>query len=161
MRFKVGDKLAYPFYGAGVVEEITVCEVLGEMREYYVLVFPGNRLKLNVPTDKAEESGLRPLIPKERLPEVYAHFDKDVSVTGETWSKRNKVSMDKLRGGDILEAVEVYKYFRLRERTRSLSAGESKIYRGVSTAIISELSFVEGVSQEEITAKLDRIFEDL
>ena len=42
MRFKIGDRLAYPFYGAGVVEDITECEILGEKREYYVLAFTGN-----------------------------------------------------------------------------------------------------------------------
>ena len=161
MRFKIGDKLAYPFYGAGIVEDITECEVLGEKREYYVLAFSGNRLKLNVPTDKAEETGLRPLISPDRLPEVYDRFNKEVVLSGDTWSKRNKLSMDKLRSGDILEAVEVYKYFRLRERVRPLSSGESKIYKSVSAAIVSELAFVEQTDSAVLEAKLDRIFEKL
>lgn len=161
MRFNIGDKLAYPFYGAGVVEDIIHSEVLGEVKEYYVISFSGNRVKVNVPTDKAAENGLRCLISPEKLPEVYEHFNVPVDVKGETWSKRSKVSMDKLRGGDILEAVEVYKYLRLRERHRTLSAGENKIYRGVYWALVSELSFVENVSVEEIDAKLDAIFEKL
>ena len=161
MRFKIGDRLAYPFYGAGIVEDITECEILGEKREYYVLAFSNNRLRVNIPTDKAEESGLRPLITADRLPEVYGRFQKDVVLEGETWSKRNKTSMDKLRGGDILEAVEVYKYFRLRERTRNLSAGENKIYKGVYNALVSELALVENVSTGEIDARLDNIFAQL
>ncbi|MBO4326422.1 MAG: CarD family transcriptional regulator [Clostridia bacterium] len=161
MRFKIGDKLAYPFYGAGIVEDIVRCEVLGETKEYYVMSFSGNRLKVNIPTDKAAETGLRRLISPDRLPEVYDHFKVEVDVKGETWSKRSKVSMDKLRGGDLLEAVEVYKYLRLRERQRTLSTGENKIYRGVYWALVSELSFVEDVSVEEIDAKLDAIFEKL
>ena len=112
MRFNIGDKLAYPFYGAGVVEDIIHSEVLGEVKEYYVISFSGNRVKVNVPTDKAAENGLRCLISPEKLPEVYEHFNVPVDVKGETWSKRSKVSMDKLRGGDILETVEVYKYLK-------------------------------------------------
>lgn len=161
MRFKIGDKLAYPFYGAGIVEDITQCEVLGETREYYVISFSGDKLKVNVPTDKAEENGLRPLITPDRLGEVYEHFNAEAVVAGETWSKRSKVSMDKLRSGDILEAVEVYKYLRLRERQRALSAGENKIYRGVYRAVVSELSFVENVPAEVIDRKIDAIFEKL
>ena len=161
MRFKIGDKLAYPFYGAGIVEDIIRCEVLGETKEYYVMSFSGNRLKVNIPTDKAAETGLRRLITPDKLPEVYEHFNAEADVKGETWSKRSKVSMDKLRGGDILEVVEVYKYLRLRERQRTLSAGENRIYRGVYWALVSELSFVEDVPVEVIDAKLDSIFENL
>ena len=161
MRYKIGEKLAYPFYGAGEIEDITECEVLGETREYYVMSFYGNRLKINIPTDKAEASGLRPLISPEKLPEVYDHFNVEVDLKGETWSKRSKLSMDKLRSGDLLEAVEVYKYLRLRERGRTLSAGENKIYRGVYQAVVSELALVEGISIDEVDARLDKIFENL
>jgi CarD family transcriptional regulator len=161
MRFNIGEKLAYPLQGAGVVEEITECEVLGETREYYVMSFYGSRQKISIPTDKAEESGLRHLISPDRLPEVYEHFKTDVDIKGETWSKRSKLSMDKLRSGDILEAVEVYKYLRLRERGRALSAGENRIYRGVYWAVVSELAFVENISFDEVDAKLDEIFKDL
>ena len=161
MRFKVGDKLVYPFYGAGVVTEITECEILGELREYYVLEFSDNRLKLNIPTDKAEESGLRELIPASRVPEVYEHFKTEVTLEGGTWSKRNKLSMDKLRSGDIMEAVEVYKYLRVRENVRPLSTGESKIMRGVHNSIVSELSFVTGEPAEVIETKINGIFEEL
>jgi len=153
--------LVYPFYGAGVVTEITECEVLGELREYYVLEFSDSRLKLNVPTDKAEESGLRELIPVSEVPEVYEHFKTEVSLEGGTWSKRNKLSMDKLRSGDIMEAVEVYKYLRMREMSRALSTGEAKIYRGVHNSIVSELSFVTGEPARAIEQKIDEIFEEL
>jgi RNA polymerase-interacting CarD/CdnL/TRCF family regulator len=49
----------------------------------------------------------------------------------------------------------------LRERTRNLSAGENKIYKGVYNALVSELALVENVSTGEIDARLDNIFAQL
>ena len=73
-------------------------------------------------------------------------------------NKKHRENLDKLRTGNILDAVDVYKYLRLRERKRSLSTGEKKLLTNSKNAIFSELMFATGVSEEALTEKIDAIF---
>lgn len=37
--FEIGDRVAYPMHGAGIVELIEEKEILGQLQRYYVLRF--------------------------------------------------------------------------------------------------------------------------
>ena len=64
--FNVGDKIVYPMHGAGTIDSIEEKNILGEKHNYYIIKMPGE-VKVMVPTDKAEEVGVRKLLVKKRL----------------------------------------------------------------------------------------------
>ena len=37
---QVGDRIVYPMHGAGEITCIEECEIMGQVREYYVLQLP-------------------------------------------------------------------------------------------------------------------------
>lgn len=57
--FKVGDKIVYPMHGAGTIEAIEQKEMLGDEKDYYIIRMPIGGMKLMVPTDKADDIGVR------------------------------------------------------------------------------------------------------
>ena len=57
--FKVGDKIVYPMHGAGTIEAIEQREMLGDEKDYYIIKMPIGDMKLMVPTDKADDIGVR------------------------------------------------------------------------------------------------------
>ena len=61
---QIGDKVVYPMHGAGVISGIENCEVLGEGKSYYVLEMPLGNMKVMIPTDNADNVGLRDVIPQ-------------------------------------------------------------------------------------------------
>ena len=61
--YNVGDKVVYPMHGAGIVDSIEEKEVLGEKQSYYILKMPGE-VKVMVPTQTAEQHGIRNIIDK-------------------------------------------------------------------------------------------------
>ena len=57
--FCVGDKVAHPMHGAGVIDEIVTETVAGARQDYYVFRMPVGGLTLKIPTAAAAASGLR------------------------------------------------------------------------------------------------------
>ena len=55
--FSVGDRVAYPMHGAGVIEAIEEKEILGELKRYYVLRFAVGGMKVMVPVGAVGEGG--------------------------------------------------------------------------------------------------------
>ena len=53
--YSIGDKVVYPMHGAGVIVDIEKKEILGEIRNYYILKMPIQEMKVMVPVEQAEE----------------------------------------------------------------------------------------------------------
>ena len=71
MAFAVGDLVAHPLHGAGVVDSIEKEKRGGVVREYYVMrVGPGDML-VKIPTDTSDAVGVRPIVSAERADERY------------------------------------------------------------------------------------------
>ena len=68
--FKVGDRILYPMYGAGIIKEIVEKDFLGESRMYYNVDLPYCRMEASVPVDNCEKLGVRAIIDPGRIDEV-------------------------------------------------------------------------------------------
>ena len=88
--FSIGDKIVYPMHGAGTVESIEEKEMFGESAEYYIIKMPIGDMKLMVPTDSAEEIGVREVSSASIAPEVLAVLEKPRTqdTYENNWSKR-------------------------------------------------------------------------
>ncbi len=159
MKYSIGDKVVHPFHGAGIITSIEEKECLGEKKMYYMLTLAHSKLELSIPVDSADSIGLRPVMSPEKAEEVFERFQKPCKASTLNWNKKHRENLDKLRTGDILEAVDVYKYLRLREQKRSLSTGEKKLLTNSRNAIFSEIMLSTSVSEEELNNKVDAIFE--
>ena len=62
--FRVGDKVAHPMHGAGVIDEIVTETVAGAAQDYYVFRMPVGGLTLKIPTASGESFGLRGVGPE-------------------------------------------------------------------------------------------------
>lgn len=158
--FSVGDKIVHPFHGAGVIQDIVDIEVLGEVKKYYTIALPFTKLKLDIPVDTAENIGVRPVMRPEETEKLYEQLKKPLESQDLNWNRRHKENLDKLRSGDIIQVAEVYKYLRIRDKKKSLSTGEKKLYLNSCNAIISEIILSTDSSQEDVMEKIDSIFKE-
>ena len=60
--FSIGDQIAHPLHGAGVIDGIVEQRINGVTRQYYRLCIPSGTMDVKVPVDKCEEIGIRPII---------------------------------------------------------------------------------------------------
>lgn len=161
MEYQIGDKVVHPFHGAGIITSIEEKECFGETHLYYLLILAHSKLELNIPVDSADTIGLRPIMRPEDAEAVFERLRTHCETETLNWNKKHRENMDKLRSGDIFDAADVYKYLRLRETKRNLSTGEKKLLTNSKNAIFSEIMLATGLSEEELTEKVDQIFEGL
>lgn len=157
--FSVGDRVVYPMHGAGVIEAIEEKEILGAKKNYYVMKLPLGEMKVLIPIDNISQVGLRGVIEKNEVSQVFVVLQGEQPEMSANWNRRYRNHLEKIKSGDIYEVAEVVRNLMLRDREKGLSTGESKMLDTARQILISELILVQGVEQAEITTVLDDIFE--
>ena len=61
--FSLNDFVVYPAHGVGRIVSIETQEIVGFKLEMFVIAFDKDKMTLRVPTNKAEEVGMRLLAP--------------------------------------------------------------------------------------------------
>ena len=147
--FKIGDKIVYPMHGAGTIEAIEPREMLGDEKDYYIIKMPIGDMKLMVPTDKADDIGVREVSSKNISDEVFDILEqpKATYVHDVNWSKRYNMNVEKIKSGDILEVAEVVRDLSHRHMERGLSTAKN--------ILISEMVLSEGMSHEVLDEKIE------
>ena len=154
MSFKVGDRVVYPHHGAAIIEKKETMVVAGEKREYLILKIAHGEMTLSVPTDKAEEVGMRPPISAEDVDDLFQLLGKKDVREPTNWSRRFKNHQEKLKSGDVYQVAEVVRNLALREQARGLSAGEKSMLERARVILASELSIAWDVPEEEAVDRL-------
>jgi CarD family transcriptional regulator len=158
LSFRVGDKVVYPHHGAAVIEKVEERELLGEMREYYILKLAYGELTLMVPTDSTDEVGLRDVTPAREVPKVFKVLKKNEPTTNTTnWSRRFKANVEKLKSGDIYQVADVVRSLHQRDKEKGLSAGEKRMLTKARQILVSELTFSKDCNEEEAEEMLDEV----
>ena len=149
MTYKVGDRVVYPHHGAAVIEKKEKREAFGEKKEYLVLRMAHGELTLAVPSDNAEQVGMRRPIAREDVDDLYQVLAKRDVREPSNWSRRFKNHQEKLKSGDVYQVAEVVRNLALREADRGLSAGEKSMLAKARSVLVSELSFALDVSEDD------------
>lgn len=155
--FSIGDKIVYPMHGAGTVESIEEKEMFGESAEYYIIKMPIGDMKLMVPTETAEEIGVREVSEPSVAPEVLAVLEKPRTqdISENNWSKRYRSNVDKIKSGDILEVADVVRDLSHRHMERGLSTAEKKMLASAKEILISELSLAQGLDHTVVDKEVE------
>lgn len=137
--FAIGDYIAHPMHGAGVIDEIVTKKINGVERDYYVLRLPAGEMRVMVPVQGCEEIGVRPIVESSNAKAVLESFSGiEVSMT-QNWNKRYRENMVKIKSGDLIEVATVVKGLMCRDREKGLSSGERKMLHSAKQILISEL----------------------
>ncbi len=152
--FNVGDKIVYPMHGAGTIDSIEEKNILGENQAYYVIKMPGE-VKVMVPTNKAEQIGVRNVIGKEEAEKVISILGEDETEMSQNWNKRYRDNMEKMKTGNIYEVADVVRNLSFKQKEKGLSTGEKKMLSNAKQILVSELVLAEHATQDEVEALID------
>ena len=152
--FNVGDKIVYPMHGAGTIDSIEEKNILGENQFYYVIRMPGE-VKVMVPTDRAEQIGVRNVIGKEEAEKVISILGEDETEMSQNWNKRYRDNMEKMKSGSIYEVAGVVRNLSFKQKEKGLSTGEKKMLHNAKQILVSELVLAEHATQDEVEELVD------
>lgn len=157
--FKVGDIAVYPAHGVGKISSIEHREISGNKQRYYIMKILDNGMTIMVPTTNVKNVGLREVIDEDQVDIVYEILgERDISIDNQTWNRRYREYMDKIRTGSIYEIAEVLRDLMLLRFQKELSFGERKMLDTARNLIVKELAIAEDLTEQEIAEKVDEIF---
>jgi CarD family transcriptional regulator len=157
--FNVGDKAVYPAHGVAEVVGLEVREIGGNKQTFYILKILETGMKIMVPTRNVAAVGLREVIAETDVKEVYTILrSKEIAVEGQTWNRRYREYMDKIKTGSVFEIAEVLRDLCVLRAQKELSFGERKMLDTARQLLVKELAIAKGTKETKIESELDKIF---
>jgi CarD family transcriptional regulator len=157
--FEIGDKAVYPSQGVAEVVGIERKEVYGKIQRFYVLRGLETGLRILVPTDKADQVGLRKVAGDDEIEEVMAILrDKEVHIDRQTWNRRYRGFMEKIKSGSLFEVAEVFRDLYRLKGMKPLSFGERRMLDTARGLIVQELSVARDSDSSKVEQELDQLF---
>ncbi|MBQ7266687.1 MAG: CarD family transcriptional regulator [Firmicutes bacterium] len=145
--YKIGDRVVYPMYGAGIIEDIQLKEIDGASVEYYVMRIPVGDLKITVSTAKAEQSGFRNVYPAETVENIVKNAET-VEMSN-NWNLRYKENLATIKTGDLSKIVGIFKTLIFKERSKALSSIEKKLMGTAKQIILSEIIVARNTDKDD------------
>ena len=158
--FQVGDLAVYPAHGVGEIQAIESRVVNGEKHDFYIMKVLENGMVIMIPVRNVESVGLRDIISKKDVPRVYDVMKsrKDGLPDNQTWNRRYREYMDKIKTGSLYDVAEVFRDLFLLKLTKDLSFGERKLYDTAQVLLVRELSTAKNTDEGTIITEIESLF---
>ncbi len=155
--FRPGDMAVYPAQGVAEVMGIEEKEISGKAQRFFVLRIIDSDMRIMVPVSKAQEVGLRQVASDDEIKEVYNILrDKEIHVDKQTWNRRYRGFMEKIKTGSLFEVAEVYRDLYRLKSTKTLSFGERRMLDTAKNLIVKELSVARRMAEAKWAREIER-----
>ncbi|HNY64546.1 MAG TPA: CarD family transcriptional regulator [Deltaproteobacteria bacterium] len=153
--FKVGDIVVYPAHGVSEVEAIETREISGSTISFFILKVIDTEMTVMVPVTNVQNVGIRELIDNKGIERVMNILkERSVSVDNQTWNRRYREYMEKIKSGSAFEIAEVLRDLNILKRGKELSFGERKMYDTAKNLLVNEVSTSKKISKKEVEKML-------
>ncbi len=157
--FKVHDLAVYPAHGVGVIERIESQEISGCKQDFYVMRILDNDMIILIPTVNVNMVGLREIIDEDDVPRLYSILrERNTVVDNQTWNRRYRDYMEKIKTGSVFEVAEVYRDLLMLKVSKELSFGERKMLDTARNLLVKEISLARQVEENQVEKDLEQIF---
>ncbi|MDR3324882.1 MAG: CarD family transcriptional regulator [Spirochaetaceae bacterium] len=126
--YKLRQKIVYPSQGVGLIKEIEEKEFKGEKIPYYTIFLERTDMTVMVPVDKAEELGLRAIVPQEDAERALEFIGEAFEPNTSDWKLRYQQNLDLLKKGGILDIGSIVRSLYYRSKVKDLPIMERKLY---------------------------------
>ncbi len=158
--FDIGDLAVYPAHGVGVIEAIETKKIGGADQTFYIMRILENDMKIMIPKGNAAHVGLREIISDEDVEQVYSILqDTDVKFTPQTWNRRYREYMEKIKTGSIFDLAAVLRDLYILQTDKPLSFGERKMMDTAKGLLVKELSIAKETDEDTIAQGIESIFQ--
>lgn len=155
--FQVGDKVAHPMHGAGIIDSIVQKKIDGVIQDYYIMKLPNRSMVVMIPVDNTDQIGIRPIVDQEKANQVLQAIPQLKVEMNSNWNRRYRENLERMKSGDLLEVACVIRGLTDRDNKRGLSTGERKMLHAARQILISEIVLSKDESYEDVEAELDRV----
>ena len=148
--FSVGDLLIYPTQGLAEVQGIETKKIGGASVDFYILRIVAKSLAIMVPTANEAKIGLRKIVGRDQLDQVWSVLTQPSETHYSQWHHRYTDNFEKLKSGSILSTAEVLRDLYLLKQKKNLAIKESRMMDNAMQLLITEIAAAEGVSDKDV-----------
>ncbi|MCP4648149.1 MAG: hypothetical protein GY852_10540 [bacterium] len=151
MQYSVNDKVVHPYHGAGVITDICMKDISGEMVECVVITLSGGRAGILLPSCSVDESGLRRVASKKDIDSAMRILSTEGEELPKDWRRRIDVLKERVNSGDPLIIATAIRDVLARSSISKMNPSEKRVLNDAVIVFAGELSLVRLVTLE--TAK--------
>ncbi len=149
--FQIGDLAVYPAHGVGRIESIEQREISGDTHDFFIMRILENDMIIMIPVDNVQNVGLRSVITKKEVKAIYQILkERKASVNSQTWNRRYRDYMEKIKTGSLTEVAEVLRDLCLLKGDKELSFGERKMLDTARNLLVKEISIATKSKERDI-----------
>jgi len=157
--FSQGDMAVYPAHGVGIIQAIETQTIGGVDQTFYVMKILDNDMTIMIPTSNSENVGLRAIISSSEVDSVLGILqERDIKISSQTWNRRYRDYMDKIRTGSVFEVAVVLRDLYLLSDDKELSYGERKMMDTAKSLLIKEISLARNEDEKKVEKQVEKIF---
>lgn len=159
--FAPGDLAVYPAHGVGRIEAIESREIGGNRQDFYIMKILESSMVIMIPTRNVDSVGLRNVIPRSDVDKIYAVMKtkRAASIDNQTWNRRYREYMDKIKTGSLFDVAEVFRDLFLLKLTKDLSFGERKLLDTAQSLLLKELCTAKDKDEKTVMSEIESLFE--
>lgn len=160
MELSIGQKVAYPNQGVCLVEDIEKKSIGEASMKFYSLRVLSDNSTIFVPTDNAENVGIRPILNNKQFKKLMDHLAADFDEVSSDWKVRSREFTEKLSSGDVFQAGDVLKKLTFLSLEKKLSFREQSLLDKSKFLIVSEIISADLAKDEKaLENKIDDLVE--
>jgi CarD family transcriptional regulator len=157
--FSEGDMAVYPAHGVGVIKAVETKKIGGIDQSFYILEILDNSMRIMIPTTGSKNVGLRAIVGKHEVSNVFDILaDRTVSLGTQTWNRRYRDYMEKIKTGSVHEVAVVLRDLFLLSVDKDLSYGERKMLDTAKNLLVKELSLAQNTEEAAVSKSIEAIF---
>lgn len=152
--YKPDDFVVYPSHGVGKVVSIESQEVAGFELELFVIAFEKDKMTLRVPTNKADEVGMRALSSPDIVADAMKTLRGKARVKKAMWSRRAQEYEQKINSGDLIAIAEVVRDLHRADDQREQSYSERQLYEAALERLTREIAAVNNGNETDAAQEI-------
>ncbi|MFN0194795.1 MAG: CarD family transcriptional regulator [Aestuariivirga sp.] len=155
LSFKIGELVVYPAHGVGKITNIEEQEIAGARLELYIVDFEKEKLRLKVPTNRAEQKGMRRLAEKSLMEQALRVIRGRARIKRTMWSRRAQEYDAKINSGDLISVAEVVRDLYRSERQPEQSYSERQLFEQALMRMAREFAAIRRIDDDQAIKELE------
>lgn len=155
LSFSTGQVVVHPHHGPATVQKISTRVIRNDRKQYLRLDVHHPALSVELPIERAEEIGVRPIMALSEVREILDLLLAPSEEQDSVWSRRIKSNTERLRSGNVRIIAGLVRDLTRRNEEKRLSFGEMTLLRDASAPLLAELTLVLAVPESEVEAMLN------
>ena len=150
--FREGQQVVYPLQGVGQIQSIEERPFQDSSLLYYVIYLEVSDMTVMVPVNRAEEVGIRSIVPKKEAEKALKLISEDFEPVPADWKMRYQMNLDLLKQGSVTDIATVVRTLYHRSKVKELPILERKLFDSALKLLVDEVAYSLDIAKDKVEA---------